>query len=279
MKVLGEYAMHTLTAPESLKPEEQAVRVPTTPWIALRHGLDAVAWAKAGLVDLIISGPFWPTVDSDIPIETWKGLLIGTNIPVAVGLESGMHSGALSRQVTHEEMRGVITSGLHRGADAVYFFNLFTEPYQYWPREDHDQLVRDAGSYAALSAGPRRHVVTMTRPWALGEPSEDRQLPYTGTHGVFRLHIGPKPAAQRNVRIELIVPEHDEPLDVRLNGIPCPWSGLVEPEHVKASGGKKPEPKRHVYNVPPHAISDGYNLIEAVAPKDVTINWVEIAVR
>ncbi len=260
-------------------PVELAVRVPTTPWIARRHGLDAVAWAKAGLVDLIISGPFWPAVVSDIPIESWKGLLIGTNVPVAVGLESGMHSGALSRVVTHEEMRGVIISGLHRGADAVYFFNLFTSPYQSWPRKDHDRLVKDAGSYAALREAPRRHVVTMTRPWAAGEPGDDRSLPYTGTHGVFRLHIGPKPRAQQSARVELVVPEHDERLDVSLNGIPCPWSGLVEPEHVKAARLKNVEPKRHIYNVPPKAISDGYNLIEVRAKQGVTITWVEISVR
>ncbi len=260
-------------------PVELAVRVPTTPWIARRHGLDAVAWAKAGLVDLIISGPFWPAVVSDIPIETWKGQLIGTNVPVALGLESGIHSGAFSRVVTHEEMRGVIISGLHRGADAVYFFNLFTSPYQSWPRKDHDRLVKAAGSYAALSAGPRRHVVTMTRPWALGEPSEDRSLPYTGTHGVFRLHIGPKPRAQQRVRLELVVPEHDEPLDVRLNGIPCAWSGLVEPEHVKAAGLDYVEPKRHIYNVSAEALSDGYNLIEVRAEQDVKITWVEISVK
>ena len=260
-------------------PVNLAVRVPTTPWIARRHGLDAVAWAKAGLVNLIIASPFWPSVDSDIPIETWKGLLIGTDVPVAVGLESGMHSGVENRTVTHEEMRGVIASGLHRGADAVYFFNLFTGPYQRWPREHHDQLVTDAGSYAALLAAPRRHTSTMTSPWAAGEPGKDRSLPYAGTSGVFRLHIGPKPLAEQSARIELVAPDHNEPLDVRLNGIPCPWSRLVEPEHIKASGWKAPAPKRHVYDVPPEAPSDGYNLIEVHSKEAVKITWVEISVR
>jgi len=34
------------------------------------------------------------------------------------------------RAKTPEELRGVIASGLHRGADAVYFFNLIASPYQ-----------------------------------------------------------------------------------------------------------------------------------------------------
>ena len=258
---------------------ELAVRVPTTPWIARRHGLDALAWAKAGLVDLIIASPFWPSIDSDVPIETWKGLLIGTNVEVAIGLESGVHSGHENRTVTHEELRAVIASALHRGADAVYFFNLFTGPYQNWPREDHDRLVTDAGVCAALCAGPRRHPLTMTRPWAAGEPGSDRSLPYTGTHGVFRLHIGPKPEAQRRVRIELVAPGRDEPLDVRLNGIPCAWSGIVAPEHVTASGWTEPAPQRQAYDVLPEALSDGYNLIEVNAKQDVKITWAEISVQ
>ena len=51
-------------------PVKLAVRVPGVPWIARRHGLDAVAWAKAGLVDLIVAGSFWSSVNSDIPVET-----------------------------------------------------------------------------------------------------------------------------------------------------------------------------------------------------------------
>ena len=257
---------------------ELAVRVPSTPWIARRHGLEAVAWARAALVDLIIAGPFWPSIDSDVPIETWKGLLIGTDVLVAIGLESGMHPGTENRVSTHEELRGVILSGLHRGADVVYFFNLFTSPYQTWPREDHDGLVRDACSREALAAGPRRHVLTLTSPWSLGEPGSDRYVPYTGTHGVFRLHLGPQPTADRAVRVELVVPDHDQALDVRVNGIPCAWTGLVEAEHVTASRNKTPQPRRQAYAVPADALSEGYNLIEVQADEDISITWVEISV-
>ena len=260
-------------------PVELAVRVPTTPWIARRHGLDAVSWARAGLVDLVIASPFWPSIDSDVPIETWRGLLIGTNVPVALGLESGMHPGTENRPVTHDELRGVIVSGWHRGAEVIYFFNLFTGPYERWPREDHDQLLRDAGFPAALCAGPRRHPLTVTRPWAAGEPGRDRALPYTGVHGVFRVHIGPKPLPRQSARVELVAPGHDQPLTVSLNGIPCPWSALAEPEHVKASGWKAPQPKRHVYDVPSGALSEGYNLIEVRAKRKVELTWMEISVR
>jgi hypothetical protein len=254
------------------------VRVPSTPWIAKRHGLDAVAWAKAGLVNLIVVSPFWPSVDSDVPIETWKGLLIGTDVSVAVGLESGMHSGTANRVVTHEELRGVIASGLYRGADSVYFFNLFTSPYQRWPREDHDRLLHDAGSWSDLRTAPRRHPISITSPWSVGEPGKDKLLPHTGA-GAFRIHIGPAPSPEQKTRIELVAPDHDEPLTVRLNGIPCDWSGLVAPDHVTASGWQGAAPKRHQYAVPADAVSDCYNLVEINAEPDVTITWLEISVQ
>lgn len=245
-------------------PVELAVRVPTTPWIARRRGLDAVAWAKAGLVDLIIASPFWDSTDSDIPIETWKGLLIGTDVEVVLCHEDGINSGASGRRtINPEESRGVMLSGLHRGSDGVYFFNLFTNPYQSWPREVYYQILRDTGSYESLARLPRRHPITIRSPWAPGEPKPSSLLPSTGSNAVFRIHIGPKPLQTQQTRIELAVSGHDEPLDVRLNGVPCtPVQGV-----------------RHVYNVPSDAASDGYNLVEVHAAHDMKVDGVEISVQ
>jgi len=245
-------------------PVELAVRVPTTPWIARMRGLDAVAWAKAGLVDLVIASPFWDSADSDVPIETWKGLLIGTNVAVVLCQEDGINSGASGRRtMSPEETRGVLLSGLHRDADGVYFFNLFTNPYQSWPREAYYQMLRDTGSYESLAKLPRRHPITIKSPWALGEPTPASQLPYIGRHGIFRIHIGPKPVPAQQARIELVVPSHDEPLDVRLNGSLCtPAQGL-----------------RHVYDVPADAASDGYNLVEVHAAQDMKVDSVAISVQ
>ncbi len=245
-------------------PVELAVRVPTTPWIARMRGLDAVAWAKAGLVDLIIASPFWDSADSDVPIETWKGLLTSTHVAVVLCQEDGINSGALGRRTMNpEETRGVLLSGLHRGADGVYFFNLFTGPYHSWPHAVYYQMLRDAGSYESLAKVPRRHPITIKSPWAPGEPTPSSRLPYSGTHGVFRIHIGPKPLPGQQARVELVVPNHEERLDVRLNGVSCtPAQGLS-----------------HVYDVPPGAANDGYNLIEVNAAQDRKVDWVEISVR
>jgi hypothetical protein len=261
-------------------PVQLAVRVPTTPWIARRHGLDAVAWGNAGLVDLVIASPFWHSLCSDIPIETWKGELSGTAVQVAFSQEDGINSGASGRRTaTPEEVRGVVVSCLQRGAAAAYFFNLFTGPYHNWPREDYEQLLRDAGDYATLCAAPRRQALTIINPWSAGEPGADRYLPYTGTAGVFRLHIGPVPAAQQKAWVELVTASDEQRPEVRVNGTPCPWSRLAPADHIAASGWKAAEPKRQVYDVPLAALDEGYNLIEVNAAQAITVNWVEITIR
>jgi hypothetical protein len=113
----------------------------------------------------------------------------------------------------------------------------------------------------------------------VGEPASASQLPYTGKHGIFRLYTGPRPSEGQQAQVELAVPDN-QPLEVRLNGIRCPGSTVAEPEHIKASGWEGAGlGSRQVFAVPPGAMSEGYNLVEAIAPQDITIKWVEISVR
>jgi hypothetical protein len=247
-------------------PVKVAVRVPSTPWIARRHGLDAIAWAKAGLVDLIVASSFWDSVNSDIPIETWKGLLAGTDVKVALGLEDGIDSGGKGpRQITSEEFHGMLLSGLHRGADAVYFFNLFLAPYESWPRPVYHGLVRNAGSYEALSKLSRRHPITIVSPWAEGEPGPSRQLPTNATRASFRIHIGPAPSSGQKAFVEIECEGDVGSVRATLNDIEC-----------APDGG---EGKRRIYLAPQSAVSAGYNLVTIQSDNKVTLQWVEIAVR
>jgi hypothetical protein len=142
---------------------------------------------------------------------------------------------------------------------------MFTTPYHNWPREQHDQLLRDAGSYAALCAAPRRHALTLSHPWAAGERGADKVLPYSGTQGVFRLYAGPKPQPGQRAQVEVISAAEEQPLHVLLNGIPCPESQVTD--------------HRHYHDIPADAYDDGYNLIEVSAKQDITLTWVEISVR
>ena len=244
---------------------ELAVRVPTRPWIARRKGLDAVAWAKEGLVDLIIVAPWFISTQSDVPVETWKGLLIDRPVRIAVCLESGITSGPGKRRtIGVEQARGVAISALHRGADAIYLFNLFGSPQTRWGEETHNEFLAEAGTYEILAARPRRHPLTVVEPWAEGEPGERKPLPFEGVRGVFRIHIGPKPSPGQSTHIELEQAAGEKPR-VSLNDVVCTWA--------------RSEGHLRVYDVPEDAVSDGYNLVTLEANKAVKINWIEIAVQ
>ena len=281
LKFMQEARAATATAAKRLgHPVKLAVRVPGNPWTARRHGLDAIAWARVDLIDMIIAGSFWFSTNSDVPVETWQGLLRDTEVEVAVHLEDGIDSGASGRRtMTHEEMRGIMVSALHRGADAIYFFNLFTGPLHRWPRADHDRLIDDAGSYKTLCANPRRHALTITNPWSPGETAPRALLPYTGKHGMFRLHSGPRPASGQQASVEIEVPTNVE-VAVRLNGVSCPGSVWVDPLHIRESGWEAESlESRQSFRIPPDAINDGYNLVEVISNEDVTTKWVEIYIR
>ena len=113
----------------------------------------------------------------------------------------------------------------------------------------------------------------------MGEPAPDSQLPYTGKHGIFRLYTGPKPSDGQQAQVELAVPDNQQ-LEVRLNGVRCPGSTTAEPKHIEASGWEGAGlGSRQALAVPPEAMSEGYNLVEAFAPQDITIKWVEISVK
>ena len=66
-----------------------------------RWDLDAVRWAREGLVDLVTVAPFWETSDFNMPVRLWRRLLDGTGVSLAGGLEilvRGHQSGTFSYQ-------------------------------------------------------------------------------------------------------------------------------------------------------------------------------------
>jgi hypothetical protein len=246
-------------------PVRLAVRVPTRPWIARSRGLDAEAWAKERLIDLVVLAPWWSSTQSDLPIESWKGLLSGTQTLVAACLEDGIDSGAGKRRtLTDAEARGIALSALDRGADAVYLFNFFTGPYQ-WMDGAYDQFLRDVGSLHALSTKPRVHPITLQDPWAEGEPGSSKALPSTARRHVFRIHSGPAPAPGQRVSLQLGFSDAVNPQKILVNGVACSSSGEIG--------------RRKIFQVPLHAISQGYNLVRVECDPAIEITWVELRVE
>ena len=247
------------------RPIPLMVRVPTRPWTSRQRGLDAVAWARERLVDVVVLAPWWASTQSDVPLETWRGLLSGTGVRVMGSVEDGITSGSLPRRtITVEEARGIALSFLDRGADGTYLFNLFTDPLRTWKPEEYRRLLADAGSIRRLAERPVRHPVTLVDPWEPGETIPARPFANAGEQAMLRIPTGPKPAASADVTV-IIGTAGERPEWVRMNGAPCVYlstDGLL-----------------HTYKSSAEAVTRGYNAVEVRLPKGGRLTWAEIAVR
>jgi hypothetical protein len=245
--------------------------------------MDAVAWARQGLVDMLVVTPFWATIETDMPIEIWKALLDGTGVTLAAGLEVLLrpypsYPGYPMNSL--ETVRGAAAAMLDRGADRVYLFNYMDDPGATAgvTGPDYQALLREVGSLETLAGKTRRHVLTYADTWAPGE-ARVTALPAScraGQRGAFRLATGPRPdggevLAALGVRGSSGV-DH-ETMEVRVNGEVCEFIGEVNlPE---------PRPDFRVYGfaAPVSVMNRGYNLIEVAARRDVEIGWVEFCVK
>ena len=197
------------------------VRVPSAPAAALGLGLDAPAWAREGLVDLVVAAPRWATLEFDLPLGKWRELL-GDRVTLAGGLEVlyRPHPAAAPRVVTREEAAGAAVAVLSGGADSVYLFNYFQHGHPAWPLPEYQSMLKAFSSLEELLLLPRRHAVTYRDVTSLAEAYR-APLPAGGTRLAFSLPLGPAPAAgwqiETAVEVAAPVPEDKIPV-VSLNG-------------------------------------------------------------
>ncbi|NUQ66357.1 MAG: hypothetical protein HUU20_28170 [Pirellulales bacterium] len=172
------------------------VRVPSKPETALALGLDAAAWAKLGLVDLVVAAPRWATLQYDLPLAEWRRLL-GDRVTLAGGLEIRYepYPGAPSlRMVDSEDAAGAAVSVLSGGADVVYLFNYFQHGHPHWSTSEYQRVLKTFSSLDDLLKMPRRHAVTY-RDVVASDEAYQPPLPAGGTKFSFPLPLGPKPPA------------------------------------------------------------------------------------
>jgi hypothetical protein len=274
---IGELrALVRKTATERGREIKLGVRVPSTPDTARGMGLDAVAWAEDGLVDLIVATPRFRTMEFDMPMAAWRQQLAGTNTELAGGLEvrvQGVPSGTHA-QATPAQAKGAAVSVLAGGADGVYLFNYFPSQHPNWSGADYVDTLRAMSSLATLTQGPRSHVLTHRDIVAPGEKYE-APLPATGKALTFSLPTGPKPPEDWQVTLVLglATPENTAAPAVTVNG-EC---GTHQPADESAAG----VPERLRYALPPGALLDA-------SPQEVrvvfaggesgTVNHVELQV-
>ncbi len=260
------------------------VRVPSRPETARRCGLDGAAWAREGLVDLVVPTPFWATTDFDMPMTEWQRLLAGTGARLAGGIEIRYQPvpNGPAVMMSPELTVGAALPVLHDGADLVYLFNYDPLPLErmttangktpLWSAKSLGTVFHALQSEAALAAQPRLHAVTFHDIRAPGEPA-DNPLPATDTRQDFqwppgcaiRIATGPKPAGRAaELRIEYdAATVGSEKLRVFVNSTECPAT----------PGGHGPG---RTYPVPNAVLQDEAQVVEVVSAPEASYHIVRL---
>lgn len=182
-------------------PIRLGVRVPSRPETALGMGLDAITWAKEGLIDLLAVTPRWATLEFGMAIPEWRERLGKTKLTLVGGLEilyrpmPGGAAGPVSPELAH----GAALLVLADGADAVYLFNYFPSSL---PSPVYQSTLRAMTSLASLRKLPRTIGVTYRDITAPGEAYQ-APLPARGKEAVFTMKLGPSPA--KGWRSEVVI--------------------------------------------------------------------------
>ena len=207
-------------------PIRLGVRVPSRPEAALGLGLDAIGWAKEGLIDLLVVTPRWAALEFDMPIKQWRDLLGDSKVTLAGGLEVlyRPYPHGPASLVTPAMATGAAVSVLSQGADAVYLFNFFQDRHPAWPLPVYQRTLKSMASLDTLLNKPRCIGVTFRDIVGPGERYQP-PLPAKGKELVFPMKLGPIP--DDHWLCDLLIgfaPSNGAPMPVptvSINGTPC----------------------------------------------------------
>jgi hypothetical protein len=240
-----------------------AARVPARPEVSMGTGLDAVTWAKRGLIDHLIVAPFFMSTDFDVPVERWIELLKGTGVGVTVGLEQHVRIRWNAEDIpnTPELRRGAAMAALARGSQGIYLFNYFEIP------REHPSLLKEMGSVDTLVDKDRSYAVTYVD---INIPNKEIPPPLPrrlapGESAEFSLFIGPKPLPSARCKVQLtLVPE--KPAEK------CIANVMLNGQSPAAGAG---------FAFAPDAFREGYNKIRVsnAGTSIVNVRGVELSLR
>jgi hypothetical protein len=266
-KMLTEWMVEVRSAVRAAEkkwkhPIRLVARIPTRPEVSLGIGLDAITWARRGLIDHLIVSPDWGTTEFDIPLEQWIEQLKGTPVGVTAGLEALIQSypGGLTLPNTPERRRGAAMAALGRGSQGIYLFN----HYDIGSQLPH--LLKEIGSVETLADKDRTYTVTYVNISIPNKPipaSLPKKLA-PGQSTEFRVFIGPKPlpTAKGDVQLALKPEKAGQECAVQV-----------------AVNGKRLAAAVSVFDA--DAFREGYNAIRIVNTGTVTttIEGVELTLR
>ncbi|NJD03743.1 MAG: hypothetical protein FIA99_14365 [Ruminiclostridium sp.] len=263
---------------------KMGIRVPWSPEIALRFGLDTISWARCGLVDVIVPIARWESTDNDMPIDLWKQILSGSEVMLCAGVERNIgatrSSYILGMCNSMETYSGSAAAYLGMGADRIYLYNYFDDSGK--DPSEYRALLMTIGELETVAGLPRRHVVTIHDITAPGTRVAD-MLPLrcnppdaNGTHDFHDIRIATGPVTP-DTQVTLIIGVNNKEdlnasdFSVYLNGWLCMFEGdFLPPE---------PRPDCKLYSFCA-ACDDRFpaaSIVEiASEKKPFTVEWLEI---
>ncbi len=257
-----------------------SARVPSHPDAAAGLGMDAIGWARQGLVDLLVVSPFFSTGDFDIPVELWRERLGGlaAKIPVIPATDNGTaaYPGAPRIENDLATYYGWAAALRHRGAESFYLFNTVYHPLD----QPSFRPILDKGlDEDTVLNNLRRYPVAYRDTVPRGFP-DGAQLPRTTEQAAtFSLAIGKRPVTGK---VAVIIGLADKPgvkeatLTARLNG--QDGAAFTELATPKKYGGRTARALRFDFTT--EAACDGLNTvcIAPVAGGAQQIVWVEMEI-
>jgi hypothetical protein len=252
-------------------PVRLGVRVPSRPETAEGMGLDAVTWAKEGLIDVLVATPRWATLEFAIPIPAWRERLGDAKVTLLGGIEVRYQPtpGGPATTVSPELAAGAAMAVLAQGADAVYLFNYFQHGHPAWTPDVYRKMLSSMRSIDTLKELPRRVGVTYRDIVSAGE-SYRPPLPATGRELSFPIILGPPPSGEWSCEVLIECACRNTP-KVLVNGTACT--------------ARQPQPAKGtvhtlVYDVPAKALEGKttHDVKVVGAEEDVTVRKVEMAI-
>lgn len=153
---------------------ELSARVPSRPATSLALGLDAVEWARRGLISRLVITPFWATSEAICRWRFGSSYYAGRMLSWKPGWSS-FSAPTLPRKRCRLIPSGRCAVRLWRFSQGertdLYLYNYFDCVTCMDDLENYPTLLREVGELDTLRGKPRRHVVTYSDTWAVGEPA------------------------------------------------------------------------------------------------------------
>ncbi len=266
---------------------ELSARVPARPSDSLDLGMDAVTWARDGLIDELVPSPFWVSADFTIPIPMWRMLLgeAAEHVRLSSCLDWRI-MGCPGDSSVHlnnspEIARAFAAAALEQGAD-IYLFN-YMDRLLDGSEENLWEIYRDMGDREAIATKPRRHPVTFTDHVAIGTPMVHR-LPIgvsSWCHQGVQIDIGPVPTSGKaTFRVGLAQQANlaDATFTSRANGTAC--EQIEDNEDLDQFPGSA---RVVQFDVPIDALTSGKNVLairmnEAAVDDEIQGVWAELLI-